>query len=103
MTDCWDFIAVNTNKEENADGSGEVVRVTTTDESQALSGISPDGQTLVYSRVMLDRWEIMGMPVDGSAEPAALVSGPFRQGSGTISPNGRWLAYRSDETGTFEI
>jgi Tol biopolymer transport system component len=86
-----------------ADGSGEAVRVTTTDESQALSGISPDGQTLVYSRVMLDRWEIMGMPVDGSAEPAALVSGPFRQGSGTISPNGRWLAYRSDETGTFEI
>ncbi len=32
-----------------------------------------------------------------------LVTGPFRQGGGTISPDGRWLAYKSDETGQFEI
>ncbi len=43
------------------------------------------------------------MPLDGSGDGEALVSGPFRQGSGSISPNGRWLAYRSDETGPFEI
>lgn len=42
-------------------------------------------------------------PVDGSTDGTALVSGPFRQGAGTIAPNGRWLAYRSDESGQFEI
>ena len=45
----------------------------------------------------------MTLPADGSAEPTAVVTGPFRRGTGDISPNGRWLAYRSDEAGDFEI
>ena len=87
-----------------ADGSSEAERLTTTDENQGLTGISPDGQTLVYSRVIENaHWEVMATPADGSADGTALVSGPFRQGGGTIAPNGRWLAYKSDETGQFEI
>ncbi len=87
-----------------ADGSGEAVRLTTSDESQGLTGIAPDGQTLVYSRVVATgHWEIMGLPEGGSGEPTALVSGPFAQGSGSISPDGKWMAYRSDETDRFEI
>ena len=45
----------------------------------------------------------MSVPLDGGAEPQPVVTGPFRQGSGELSPNGRWLAYRSDEAGQFEI
>jgi serine/threonine-protein kinase len=88
-----------------ADGSSEAERVTTTEENQGLTGISPDGQTLVYSRVIDNaaHWEVMALPADGSADASALVPGLFRQGSGTISPDGRWLAYRSDESGQFEI
>ena len=33
----------------------------------------------------------------------ALVSTPFNEQNGTISPDGRWLAYESDESGQFEI
>jgi Tol biopolymer transport system component len=81
------------------------VRLTTTELNQGLTGISPDGQTLVYTNVIVNasHWEVMGAPADGSSDGTALVSGPFRQGSGTISPDGRWLAYRSDESGDFEI
>ncbi len=43
------------------------------------------------------------MPSDGSGEAVALVSGPSRRGSGIISPDGKWLAYRSDESGDWEI
>jgi len=86
-----------------ADGSGEPVRVTTSDDNQGLTSVTPDGQSLVYSRVANARWEIILMPLDGSGDGEVLVAGPFRQGSGSISPNGRWLAYRSDETGPFEI
>ena len=85
------------------DGSSQAVRVTNTDESQALTGITPDGQTMVYSQVQADRTEIMGATADGSADPDTLVSGPFRHLTGTVSPDGQWLAYRSDETGLFEI
>ena len=79
--------------------------MTTTDENQGLTGISPDGQTLVYTRVIdnASHWEVMGMSADGSTDATPLVLGPFRQGAATISPNGRWLAYRSDESGQFEI
>jgi serine/threonine-protein kinase len=89
----------------SADGSDEAERVTTTDENQGLTGVSPDGQTLVYSHVYTnnDHWEVMSMPSGGSTDATPLVAGPFRQGGGTISPDGRWLAYKSDETGQFEI
>jgi Tol biopolymer transport system component len=86
-----------------ADGSSAPVRISETDESQGLTGISPDGRMMVYSRVMQAQWEIIGRPLDGSAEPTVFVSGPFRQGTGSVSPDGRWLAYRSDETGRFEV
>jgi hypothetical protein len=88
-----------------ADGSGPAERLTTTEENQALSGISSDAQVLLYSKVIDNntRWEIMTMLVDGSAEPLALVTGPSRRGSGMISPDGKWLAYRSDESGDWEI
>jgi hypothetical protein len=88
-----------------ADGSGQPVRVTNSDENQGITGISPDGRTLVYSHVFTntDHWEIMALPADGSEGPSPLVSGPYRRGSGSVSPDGRWLAYRSDESGTFEV
>ena len=87
------------------DGSSEAQRLTNTEENQALSGISPDGQALIYSKVIENatRWEIMTMPSDGSGEAVALVSGPTRRGSGIISRDGKWLAYRSDESGDWEI
>jgi hypothetical protein len=88
-----------------ADGSGPPVRMMTTEENQAIQGITPDGRTLIYTDVIdnATRWEIMAVPADGSGEPVAIVSGPSRRGTGSISPNGRWMAYRSDESGTFQL
>jgi len=88
-----------------ADGSAPATRVTATSENQAITGITPDGSILVYTRVIESgtHWDLMALPSDGSREPTAIVSGRFRRGTGDISPDGRWLAYRSDEAGTFEI
>ena len=41
-------------------------------------------------------------PVNGGAPQPFLVS-PFSERSGKISPNGRWLAYASDESGRDEV
>jgi len=87
-----------------ADGSGPALRVATSEDNQVLTGISPDRRAL-YTKAITPatHWEIMMLPVDGPGEATPLVTGPFRRGSGDISPDGRWLAYRSDETGEFEI
>ena len=88
-----------------ADGSRPPERMMTTEENQAIQGITPDGRTLIYTDVIDNntRWEIMAVEADGSGEPVAIVSGPSRRGTGSISPNGRWMAYRSDESGTFQL
>jgi Tol biopolymer transport system component len=43
--------------------------------------------------------DIYHMPLDGSAEPQAILSGPHAESQPALSPDGRWLAYTSDETG----
>ena len=88
-----------------ADGSGDVERLTTSDHSQGLTSVSADGTTLAYSNIVEagQQWEVWAASTEAGAEPQPLVSGPFRQGTATFSPDGRWLAYRSDETGEFEI
>ena len=87
-----------------ADGSGDVERVTTSGEDQALHQVSPDGERLVYTKLDAGtEWELMTVPLLAAGEPRPLVTGPLRQAGGTVAPDGRWLAYRSDETGQFEI
>lgn len=64
---------------------------------------SPDGQwiliTQLDARTAQNIWVI---PATGG-EPRMLVSGPARDIAGPISPNGRWMAYVSDDTGRLEV
>jgi Tol biopolymer transport system component len=43
------------------------------------------------------------LPVSGDRKPAALLHTPFLESHGQISPDGKWLAYNSNETGRIEI
>ena len=46
----------------------------------------------------------MMLPVDGSNEPQALLKNPqYTERSAQVSPDGRWLAYQSDESGSFQV
>jgi len=47
--------------------------------------------------------DVMLVPLDGAHPPRALVQTPANELNGTISPDGRWLAYESDASGHFEI
>jgi hypothetical protein len=43
------------------------------------------------------------MPLDGKTPPNSLLSSPALDVQGRVSPNGRWLAYASDESGEREV
>ncbi len=64
---------------------------------------SPDGELLVFERVgqsnTSDLWSIR---TDGS-QPTELVASSFNETFGSISPDGRWMAFVSDESGADEI
>ena len=65
---------------------------------------SPDGKYLVYSETGLktqdDLWLLA---LEGSHKPQILLQTPASELNAQFSPDGRWLAYESDESGRFEI
>ena len=96
-----------------ADGSGTIRPLPTTAENAEFPNAwSPDGRLLLYSvsydtdrggtrrRGTGDIWIV---PLDGSSPPRPWFESPARECSATLSPDGRWAAYVSDETGRNEV
>ncbi|HVP38098.1 MAG TPA: protein kinase [Candidatus Saccharimonadales bacterium] len=81
------------------------VYVPATSPNAALDGCTPDGKhLLVEGQGASGRGEMLLVPISGSGRPQRLVSGAFSTGGvGDVSPDGRLLAYATDETGRFEL
>ncbi|MBX3174468.1 MAG: serine/threonine-protein kinase [Gemmatimonadaceae bacterium] len=69
--------------------------------------ISPDGKWLVLRRGALGAVsggrDIYGVRLDGDTTRVPLIVTPYDENAFMISPDGRWIAYESDETGRQEI
>jgi hypothetical protein len=66
------------------------------------SSVSPDGERVViYRGGETSNWDIWILPLTGSMEPFPQTD--FAEREGSFSPDGRWLAYQSDESGRAEI
>jgi len=79
---------------------------TGTDELVAATGLqswprdwSNDGRFILYQKVR-DLWVV---PLDGDRKPFPFVATPAQETEGRFSPDGRWVAYGSNETGQFEV
>ncbi|HXV61935.1 MAG TPA: protein kinase [Vicinamibacteria bacterium] len=88
----------------SADGSGEDDPVTRGEHHHYLCDWSPDGRSLVYVEFHpesgADLWVV---ETEGNREARAFLATKFWEKQATFSPNGRWIAYVSDETGDFEV
>jgi dipeptidyl aminopeptidase/acylaminoacyl peptidase len=62
---------------------------------------SPDGRFLVFTRLDHDE-DLLVVPLTGG-DPTAVAVGPGDQTLGQFSPDGRWIAYASDEGGGFQV
>jgi Tol biopolymer transport system component len=88
-----------------ADGSGGLERLTTSEypQSPMSSSPSPDGQLLALVEenptTGLDVWVLR----PGEPKARAFLQTPSNEGAPQFSPDGRWLAYISDESGRYEI
>jgi Tol biopolymer transport system component len=51
----------------------------------------------------LNRWDVATLSPEDRQPPRLLLSGPFNEGGARISPDGRWLAYVSNESGREEV
>jgi dipeptidyl aminopeptidase/acylaminoacyl peptidase len=77
----------------------------TTDRDKAVSDWSRDGKMLVFAstgdpKTKADLWLL---PLTGDRKPVSFLQTEFRETAGFFSPDTRWMAYMSDETGRWEI
>jgi serine/threonine-protein kinase len=90
---------------ERADGSAQAVSQFRAKQNIFGSHWSRDGKWLVFQT---SEWshgsgEILGIRPGLDTVPVPLVTSRFREVSPAPSPDGRWLAYTSDESGQYEI
>lgn len=43
------------------------------------------------------------LPIDGDRQPRPIIQTPASEVDARLSPDGRWLAYASDESGRYEV
>lgn len=93
-----------------SDGAGDEERVTQSVTRQGVEDWSRDGQFILYYEIDPDTGrDLWFMPVTREgrlppgAKPAPFVRERFDQQRGRFSPNTRWVAYDSDESGQYEV
>jgi Tol biopolymer transport system component/DNA-binding winged helix-turn-helix (wHTH) protein len=72
--------------------------------AKILQDWSPDGQFIVY--VSSNRqWgnDLWLLPLSGARTPSPYLEAAANQIQAKISPNGRWITYASDESGSWEV
>jgi len=91
----------------NADGTGEVTRLTDSPDVQVASSWHPSGKFLAFQQPRRETgWDLMILPMEGDATrgwkpgaPTLLLGTPGAEVMPMFSPDGRWIAYFSNEAG----
>ncbi len=88
-----------------ADGTGSAERLMESDSPNFVgpAGWSADGGSLIFSELLQGGYDIGILSIEGSRQPAALLRMGFAEMAPTVSPDGAWLAYFTDETGQNEV
>ena len=82
-----------------ADGIGAVEGLDDT-AGRFPMAFSPDGTTLVFEdRVAAGGGGVGVLTLEGDRTATLVIDGEFQERNAALSPDGRWLAYSSDETG----
>jgi eukaryotic-like serine/threonine-protein kinase len=88
----------------NADGSGPDELLLDSAGDKHAQAWSPDGRFLVYGTFeKKTRTDIWLLPMAGDRTPSPLLQSEFNEDQPQISPDGRWFAYTSDESGRPEV
>jgi Tol biopolymer transport system component len=83
-----------------ASGTGAEELLLYNSEINTVDEWSPDGKHLLFN---INNQLIAKMPLEGNRKPEPVLKAAFVQQHAQLSPDGRWLAYVSHETGRREV
>jgi Tol biopolymer transport system component len=96
---------------QRADGTGDAERLTTSKNAQWPTSFHPNGRTLAFLETASSGpTDVMMLPIDGDEKsgwkpgaPAQFLKAAYSESSAMFSPDGRWIAYISNEGGRNDI
>jgi hypothetical protein len=89
-----------------ADGSGPSKALLTGSESPMMipGSFSSDGKLLMFDRMgPAGGFDVWVLSLEGEHKPRPFLDSPFLEQWGVFSPDGRWVAYQSEESGHSEV
>jgi Tol biopolymer transport system component len=85
-------------------GRGAEARLVDTPTNKTVTDWSEDGRFLAYDDYQPGKnGNVLIVPMTGDRKPFEFLASEFAEGSLRFSPDGRWAAYVSDETGRPEV
>ena len=89
------------------DGSGKPELLLATESVANPNCWTPDGKALLYSQVNparnIDIWILPAPESGGEAQPRVFLRTAFNEQNAQVSPDGKWVAYQSDESGQTHV
>ncbi len=87
-----------------ASGAGQEEPLLKTDDAKRPTDWSLDGRFLAYSQSdPKSKWDLWVLPLSGDRKPAVFLQTPFDEEQGHFSPDGRWIAYASNESSVQQV
>jgi Tol biopolymer transport system component/predicted Ser/Thr protein kinase len=92
-----------------ADGARPPQSLTYSKSTQAPSGFTPDGKRLAYMDIDGGKTQIWTVSLEDqggqlkAGKPEQFLKSSFSDAGPKVSPDGRWLAYASNESGKYEV
>ena len=65
---------------------------------------SADGRFIVFETLNpKTKWDLWVLPMSGDRQPSPFLQTEFNERQAQLSPDGKWIAYTSDESGTRDV
>ena len=86
----------------NANGTGQEELALHSQDTVYMNDWSPDGRYLIYTQQNPEgRFELWLLPITGERQPQPFLKTAFNNSQGQVSPDSKWIAFTSDESGGF--
>ncbi len=88
----------------SANGANEETVLLRSGYNKVLNDWSTDGKYILYASLSPEtKYDLWVLPMFGDRKPRPFLQTPANEGQGQISPDGHWVAYTSNESGSWEV